>query len=1238
MPRSKQISNRWLVIFVALIVGISFAGFAKTSAQKKKAPKPQAASKAGGANDNAQKPPAQTAGTQRKSITPLRSSESAEGSRVMITSDAPLNDYRAYRSGDRFYVVVPKADAPRAQSGMRGKGFEDVQVGKKDNDAVLSFRVPPGTKPSVQQKFNRLEIVFNTPVDQTTSAATKAEPANNTRPNNGTNPNTANNPNTTTGKQNQTTTLPATANTNPATSANQPNNTAQAGNAANNKNLQAANNGASSITGAATDPNTTGLPPYSTVLPSANVNATPAPSVAPSAVATPPTGEMVAQVGPASTTRPNAVSSTPSATLGATLVRNWPIVLIAALLLLTLGIVAATRSGRRNDADVVNEQVLASERAGAVKESKATKLNEASALETPLAGQTASIIAPVAIATASAEETETKEHAPVAIESEATAETVLPFKRTDTSRPAPFERVGEEAIKLLKGHSYDEAVIGATDAETRQLVAAELLAALAGRKAERRERAREAFIKHNYLDEATYDLRTAEAPAERASAARSLALINDPTSVPHLIAALEDKAPEVRRVVVESLAEMRDSSAAEPLQVLLAREHSRKVPHALIKRAIEACTIQPVEEAALVAPPIHGLEALSAEAATAQDAQAPIAESALEESSIVEAAPSSDASTLDTQTTETPTLETSTSETPTLESPADDLTLETAAPVVAESAGEASESADASHAALTGAALLGGAALVAHEFAEIPVQEEPHAAEKQAADAPASETDAATLKAAAEEAEWQRLLAEEEQERHAQEVHLKVAAVAAEETRQREEAETFRLAAEEALRQREVEAAARSQSAEEETARLRAEETARLEAAAAEAQREAAAEAERQVAEAERQAREQLLVEHQRQADEARQAEERQAEAESARLQAETQAQAESVAAQTSAASEPVIEHGDASAGNEWFDVNVGEMEAESASASTVTENAAALPSETQQTPPASSSIFESNAATTTEEAATDSASLFDAQADSQSSADVAQTREIELVSNSDDYGYDSEVDYGKEIELAANESDRGIELAVNNKGLAPVEDELSSVPNAVLRRLSSEDANERASGVIDLARVGSEDAFREISAAFDDPSMMVRDAAARSLFSLDTDRAASFTRALREATPERRRSIGAALASSGLASEAIGHLTGESREKTYDAFSLLFLMSKAGEVQPLMRAIEEHPNNEVRLAVVKLLALSGQQEILPAFRRLAVRGSLPTEVRSAVMEAIYQISSQATSDTTHVA
>jgi HEAT repeat protein len=204
------------------------------------------------------------------------------------------------------------------------------------------------------------------------------------------------------------------------------------------------------------------------------------------------------------------------------------------------------------------------------------------------------------------------------------------------------------------------------------------------------------------------------------------------------------------------------------------------------------------------------------------------------------------------------------------------------------------------------------------------------------------------------------------------------------------------------------------------------------------------------------------------------------------------------------------------------------------------------------------------------------------------------------------------------------------VELAAE-KEIIPVE----PVPTLESGRskLLSEDPSERVAALIDLGRTEGESAFHEICQAFDDPAQEVRSAAAQTLYELNPDRAGSFTRALREANFDRRRRIGNALASSGLAADAIGHLSGEGRERTYDAFSLLFLMSKAGEVQPLVRAIEDHPNSEVRLAVVKLLALSGQQEILPYFRRLAVRGSLPSEVRSAVMEAIYQISNQSAAD-----
>jgi hypothetical protein len=191
------------------------------------------------------------------------------------------------------------------------------------------------------------------------------------------------------------------------------------------------------------------------------------------------------------------------------------------------------------------------------------------------------------------------------------------------------------------------------------------------------------------------------------------------------------------------------------------------------------------------------------------------------------------------------------------------------------------------------------------------------------------------------------------------------------------------------------------------------------------------------------------------------------------------------------------------------------------------------------------------------------------------------------------------------------------------------VDQSYAAVPSFTLKRLGSADVTERAAALKELARLGGEESFRLITDAFDDPFADVRSAAACALHDLQPNRAASFTRALREATPERRRRMGAALANSGLAAEAINNLSGEIREKTYDAFSLLFLMAKAGEFQPLMSAIEDYHNIEVRLAVIKLLALTGQPEVVPAFRRLAVRGSLPSEVRSAVMEAIYQISRQ---------
>ena len=152
-----------------------------------------------------------------------------------------------------------------------------------------------------------------------------------------------------------------------------------------------------------------------------------------------------------------------------------------------------------------------------------------------------------------------------------------------------------------------------------------------------------------------------------------------------------------------------------------------------------------------------------------------------------------------------------------------------------------------------------------------------------------------------------------------------------------------------------------------------------------------------------------------------------------------------------------------------------------------------------------------------------------------------------------------------------------------------------SVVTPAIATYLNSVDPYKRAAAVAELARSGSQDAFSRIVVCFDDHSSHVRNAAARALRKLEPDRTVDlFNRALEEASADRRRNIGAAIAASGLATDAINNLASESREDTYNALSILFVMAKTGEVAPLVQAVEEHGDDEIGKAVSKLLTLSG--------------------------------------------
>lgn len=181
----------------------------------------------------------------------------------------------------------------------------------------------------------------------------------------------------------------------------------------------------------------------------------------------------------------------------------------------------------------------------------------------------------------------------------------------------------------------------------------------------------------------------------------------------------------------------------------------------------------------------------------------------------------------------------------------------------------------------------------------------------------------------------------------------------------------------------------------------------------------------------------------------------------------------------------------------------------------------------------------------------------------------------------------------------------------------------------ATLRRAAEELIKRRNSrATLDLQR-SPRTPFEQIAEQLDDPAAEVREKAVRELYEMDPDRAATLVNnALRDGSPEERRRIGSALAGSGLLYEAIDDLMAENHESCYGAFSLLFLVAKAGVVEPLSSVIERHPSVDLSLAVIRLLATSGEPGVVSALERLAANDSLAAELRSAAAESASQLRS----------
>ena len=165
-----------------------------------------------------------------------------------------------------------------------------------------------------------------------------------------------------------------------------------------------------------------------------------------------------------------------------------------------------------------------------------------------------------------------------------------------------------------------------------------------------------------------------------------------------------------------------------------------------------------------------------------------------------------------------------------------------------------------------------------------------------------------------------------------------------------------------------------------------------------------------------------------------------------------------------------------------------------------------------------------------------------------------------------------------------------------------------------------------RATAISSLCIINHESVFTPVLVALGDEAKEVSAAAARALTRLSFDRADAYVRVMETADEETLTRVARSCIKAGISKQAIDRLASEDRRQAYEAFSLLSLLAKADETEPIIEAIVSHPDMNARLSAIRLLGLSCRPHVGNQLRQLVVRDGLPEKVRGALLEVVYKL------------
>lgn len=176
----------------------------------------------------------------------------------------------------------------------------------------------------------------------------------------------------------------------------------------------------------------------------------------------------------------------------------------------------------------------------------------------------------------------------------------------------------------------------------------------------------------------------------------------------------------------------------------------------------------------------------------------------------------------------------------------------------------------------------------------------------------------------------------------------------------------------------------------------------------------------------------------------------------------------------------------------------------------------------------------------------------------------------------------------------------------------------ISAISQMALYDLSSK---LRSNAVAVLAELDHESVFETIVTACADPTREVRAAAARSLFRLNFDRAHAWTRIIESNDEGRMRQAARAAMEGDLVERSFERLIHKDKNVAYEAYAVTALLIKAGETEPVYRALAERKDDDVKLALLHVLQTTLTETTFESLSDLLVRHELTPNVAAKVNE-----------------